>query len=561
MPLEPADHYPGASAALDGGAHLRPFGPGDEEHAWQLDFHYPRGILPLSHVLVEATFAAAGEAAEALPVAGSRGLVGRLWGPHVYSGGIVVSSGEERTARAMRAAHELADYPHRFDQEWRRASAVLQQRYLMLGSFDPVALSPAAIGAHLDAAVGFFRDAFRVHFDVMYPLLALEAGFRLTCQALGVTETQQAALLAGDRTAVKEVDLALWELARQAREANLTRCFEPPADEIAAELATNPAGRRWTEAFEDFLARHGDRADGVIDVSAASWSEDPTNALRAIRAWVLGEAASPLKAEQSSRAHRAETEASVMAELAPAQRRGFTVALQAARAANFTWWNEEHNIHIDLRAHLPLRVAARALARLHGRPGDDALFLFFDELEGLVRGDLPWSELDELVARRREWRSAWLTRRAGLPRRLGAAQAEVEDPVMRAVIGLPSQRARGGRSATLSGLGVSPGVTQGIARLVLSADDLGRVRSGDVIVCEGSSPSWTPAFARAAACVCDSGGALTHAAIVCREYELPCVCGASLATQLISDGDLVRVDGTNGTVTVITAGATAAPSR
>lgn len=561
MPLEPADHYPGAPAALASSAHLRPFGPGDELQAWQLDFHYSRGILPLSHVLVEATFAAAGEAAEALPVVGSRGLAGRLRGPHVYSAGIGVSSSEERTARALRAARELADYPHRFDLEWRRASAMLDSRYLMLSSFEPAALSPTAIAAHLDAAVAFFRDAFRVHFDVMYRLLALETGFRLACQALGVTETEQAALLAGDRTAVKEVDLALWQLATQAREAGLADCFEPPPDQIAAELAAHPAGRRWAAAFGDFLARHGDRADGVIDVSASSWTEDPTNALRAIRAWVLGEAASPLKAEQSSRAHRTETEASIMARLSPAQRRGFSDALHTARAANFTWWNEEHNLHIDLRAHLPLRRAGRALARLHGRPADDALFIFIDELEGVVRGDLPWSELEEVVARRREWRAAWLARRASLPRRLGAAQAEVEDPVMRAVIGLPPQGTRGGRSATLGGLGVSPGVTQGIARLVLSADDLGRVRSGDVIVCEGSSPSWTSAFARAAACVCDSGGPLTHAAIVCREYQLPCVCGASLATQLISDGDLVRVDGASGTVTVITAGATAAPSR
>ena len=71
----------------------------------------------------------------------------------------------------------------------------------------------------------------------------------------------------------------------------------------------------------------------------------------------------------------------------------------------------------------------------------------------------------------------------------------------------------------------------------------------DLLVCEATSPSCTPAFVTAAACVCDSGGVLTHAAIICREYGLPCVCAVGVATRALRDGDLVEVDGTAGTVT------------
>ncbi len=72
---------------------------------------------------------------------------------------------------------------------------------------------------------------------------------------------------------------------------------------------------------------------------------------------------------------------------------------------------------------------------------------------------------------------------------------------------------------------------------------------------ESTSPNWTPAFAKIAACVCDGGGTLSHAAIVGREYGVPTVTAVGLATMLISDGDEVEVDGTAGHVTVLKHGA------
>ena len=66
-----------------------------------------------------------------------------------------------------------------------------------------------------------------------------------------------------------------------------------------------------------------------------------------------------------------------------------------------------------------------------------------------------------------------------------------------------------------------------------------------------SSDLWTPAFAKIAACVCDGGGTLSHAAIVGREYGVPTVTAVGLATMVISDGDEVEVDGSTGRVTVL----------
>jgi pyruvate,water dikinase len=82
------------------------------------------------------------------------------------------------------------------------------------------------------------------------------------------------------------------------------------------------------------------------------------------------------------------------------------------------------------------------------------------------------------------------------------------------------------------------------------ADELHRLTPGDILVCESTSPNWTPAFAKIAACVCDGGGMLSHAAIVGREYGVPTVTAVGLATVVIADGDEIEVDGDAGTVTV-----------
>ena len=109
----------------------------------------------------------------------------------------------------------------------------------------------------------------------------------------------------------------------------------------------------------------------------------------------------------------------------------------------------------------------------------------------------------------------------------------------------------GAQVKTLTGVPASKGTGRGIARVLHNADELHRLSPGEVLVCESTSPNWTPAFAKIAACVCDGGGTLSHAAIVGREYGVPTVTAVGLATMVIADGDEVEVDGTTGRVTVL----------
>jgi len=102
--------------------------------------------------------------------------------------------------------------------------------------------------------------------------------------------------------------------------------------------------------------------------------------------------------------------------------------------------------------------------------------------------------------------------------------------------------------AFLTGIGASPGTACGNARTVHSVDEFSAVAPGDVLVCRTTDPAWTPLFGIAAAVITETGGMLSHAAIVAREHGIPAVLGIADALTRITDGTTLVVDGTHGTV-------------
>ncbi|NLE77001.1 MAG: hypothetical protein GX605_09680 [Chloroflexi bacterium] len=109
---------------------------------------------------------------------------------------------------------------------------------------------------------------------------------------------------------------------------------------------------------------------------------------------------------------------------------------------------------------------------------------------------------------------------------------------------------------TLAGVVVSPGLAQGSARLVRSPADLAHIHSGDILVAPAVDPGWTPVFSRLGGLVLETGGQLSHGAVVAREYGLPALVGVSLATQRLHDGDLILLDAHVGEVRLLRGGLT-----
>jgi pyruvate,water dikinase len=97
----------------------------------------------------------------------------------------------------------------------------------------------------------------------------------------------------------------------------------------------------------------------------------------------------------------------------------------------------------------------------------------------------------------------------------------------------------------------SSGVVEGRARVLRNVSELSDLKEGEILVATTTSPSWAPAFVKIAGAVTDVGGPMCHAAIVCREYGLPTVVGTGKATHLIKTGDLIRIDGDSGLVTIL----------
>jgi pyruvate,water dikinase len=101
---------------------------------------------------------------------------------------------------------------------------------------------------------------------------------------------------------------------------------------------------------------------------------------------------------------------------------------------------------------------------------------------------------------------------------------------------------------TLKGVPASAGVARGTARIITTEDDFPKMRPGDVIVCHQSTVSWVPLYTVASAVVTELGGSLTHAAVVAREFGVPCVVAVGDAVSTLSDGEPLEVDGTAGTI-------------
>ena len=90
----------------------------------------------------------------------------------------------------------------------------------------------------------------------------------------------------------------------------------------------------------------------------------------------------------------------------------------------------------------------------------------------------------------------------------------------------------------------------GTAKVVRTLVEASKLRQGDVMVCEMTLPTWVPLFATESAVVADSGGVLSHCAIVAREFHLPAVVGTRVGTTSIKDGMTITVDGTKGRVRI-----------
>jgi pyruvate,water dikinase len=158
-------------------------------------------------------------------------------------------------------------------------------------------------------------------------------------------------------------------------------------------------------------------------------------------------------------------------------------------------------------------------------------------------------ERKRIVEKLKEWNP---------PPALGPIPPAINDPALQMLWGITSETleswsatVEAGHEKEIVGFAASPGVVEGIARVLRNVNDIGQIREGEILVCPVTAPSWGPVFGKIRAAVSDIGGTMSHAAIVAREYGLPAVVGTGQATQRIKTGQRLRVDGNRGIVLIL----------
>jgi pyruvate,water dikinase len=216
---------------------------------------------------------------------------------------------------------------------------------------------------------------------------------------------------------------------------------------------------------------------------------------------------------------------------------------------------EDHGFYIDAYAVSLLRDLLSEMGRRLVADGviddaDDILMLTYDDLR-VAALDLPATDPRTLVEQRRATLAAHAAVTA--PPMLGTTPAgpPPDSPLIRMAMKSSGGPAPSGEPGVVAGVAGSSGRVTGRARVVRSLAEADALQPGEVLVAETTAPPWTPLFAIAAAVVTDTGGSLSHSAVVAREYGIPAVVGARTATQAIADGALVEVDGEAGTVRVV----------
>lgn len=557
--------YPGFAPSFGHSPYIvepfRSFNAADKDRFWFLDFHWARGLTPLGMIWNEDGYSWGTQlAAEQMPLPSGRGMTQRIAGTHTYAAVIPVRNKLLVAARDKRMRAYLPDFLSRFDTIWAQRRSEIEIGWQAMLSRDVTALSDDELAVMLREARSYYRRLFEIHFEMMYPLIANYLGFRGVCRELGIETATVAQFLQGYETKITDTDRALWQLVADARAFGVETTFaaNAPAAVVPA-LQQEPGGQRWLRKFDEFLGAYGYRTAGTADIALPSWKEDPTPVLATITDF-LRKAPHDFDAALAAAVEERETAIDeARGKLTRREQQVFDAGLRSVQNANFPWWQDDHNYYIDLRVSLPLRWVALELGRRLGTDRfDDTMFLFWPELVELADRDRSYGAgLRSIVDARRQYFDYWHDRRADMPRVLGSVPDVIDDPLLIEIYGLDRgymeavrDEAAGLQLSTLRGIPASRGVARGPARVIRDAGDLGALKPGEILVCESTSASWTLVFGLIAGCVCDSGGALSHAAIVGREYGVPTVTACGVATSTIRDGDQIQVDGAAGTVTI-----------
>ena len=348
---------------------------------------------------------------------------------------------------------------------------------------------------------------------------------------------------------------ALWRMKNEVRDdAELRAVFATDdAADIARALDSSERGRRFiAERVEPYQREFGWHAVWSHEFIFPTVREQIEPVLDLVRGYLTTDYDYPTAIE----AMRLDIEAAsreILEGLIGAARE----EMLAANAVNLRMapLTPDHHFYIDQGANAHLRLVLLVVGRKLVKAGrldqpDDVIFLRYNELRGLI-GSADAIAAREIVAARRLERDA--AERLHPRDWVGTVTpSQMAFPYL-VNWGYPDRfyQKQSDDERLITGLGASPGVLEGTARVVRTVDEFDEVCDGDILVCQMTNPAWVVLFTKIAGLVTDTGGTTSHPAVLAREFGIPAVIGTSVATIRIATGDRIRIDGTAGRVEIL----------
>jgi len=357
---------------------------------------------------------------------------------------------------------------------------------------------------------------------------------------------------------------ALWEMKEEVKgDAELAAAFDSPsAVEIVPKLQASERGRKFiAERVEPYQKEFGWHAVWSHEFIFPSFREDMTPVIQLVR--------DQYASDYDYRAAIAKLKADIDAAAKEILEGLEGEALEEMRAANeinlkMAPLTPDHHFYIDQGANAHVRLVLVALGEklvemgVLDRP-DDVILFHYNELRAFI-GNPTGIDGRAIVAAARAKRKAAEQVR---PRDWVGTVTETQlaFPYLN-LWGFPDKfyRSKEQEHGKVKGIAGSPGVVEGVARVVMSETEFDSLQTGEILVCEMTNPAWQVLYGKIVAVVTDAGGTVSHPAVLAREYGIPAVVGASVATTRIKTGDRLRVDGNEGVVEILEAAAPPAPA-
>ena len=489
-----------------------------------------------------------------------------------YIAMLIVRNEEEVAKRTAKFKENLIPWIEDFDGIWAKQRKELLAMYDKLKAVDLDKASNIDLMHHLWDMISTNRRMWEIHFmgmNVSYAaFLLLEdlvKPYGLTSQS---PEFQD--MFRGYDNYVFKMDRKLWELGKEAVSMGLGDIIlNTPQEQVMGKIEQAKSGKDWLKKLHAFLQVDGWRMVRMMDLNEPYWLEDPSVVISPIKAFIKEGGDYNLDAMTKKLSQgREKAIANLLAKVPKEEKPWFEALIKLGGKTGS--YSEEHDLFCELHCHAVQRRGFLGIGRRLTAAGtidkpDDIWFLNPDEAERVLGA--PEFHKMQYIANRRRARWEYLnknwpqvkdathppvfTTRKSLEEAVGMDLLPSADAIIIKIVVGELPRVRPELKADIYGVCGAPGVAEGPARVIMTYSELDQVQKGDILVCPGTNPAWTPIFGLVKAVVSDRGGTLSHTAIVGREYGLPTLVNTFTATTTIKTGQRIRVDATEGALYIL----------